>query len=137
MAYSLPHVPQNLNFIASKAVNYVDDLKSIAGSLPALQEQANLVSAFALVFGLDQSQLKFRAYHFPFSTPGRDPSRLHQMAIQVHGPNWVPTQCPIRAVGSLKDLDFHIGMDLGGDQQYQVTKQRLVTALEAMKFKFC
>ena len=50
-------------------VNYADNLKSIAGNLPSLQEQANLVSAFALVFGLDQSKAKFRAFHFPFGTP--------------------------------------------------------------------
>ena len=37
-------------------VNYADDLKPIAGNLTSLQEQANLVSAFALVFGLDQSK---------------------------------------------------------------------------------
>ena len=40
-------------------VNYADDLKSIAGNLTSLQEQANLVSAFVLVFGLDQSKTKF------------------------------------------------------------------------------
>ena len=31
---------------------------------------------------------------------------------------------------------YYLDMDLGGDQQFKVTLQRLTTALEAMKYKF-
>jgi hypothetical protein len=56
----------------------VDDLKLVAGNLGSLQEQANLVSAFALVFGLDQSKPKFRAFRFPFDAPKDQPDLLQK-----------------------------------------------------------
>jgi hypothetical protein len=62
-------------------VNYADDLKSIAGILGSLQEQANLVSAFALVFGLHQFKAKFRAFRFPFDTPDEHRTNLPMMDI--------------------------------------------------------
>ena len=43
----------------------VDPLNQQRAILGSLQEQANLVSAFALVVGLDQSKTKFRAFRFP------------------------------------------------------------------------
>ena len=69
---------------AAQTVNYADDLKSIAGNLASLQEQANLVSAFALVFGLDQSKAKFWAFHFPFGTPDEHRNSLDQLSILTH-----------------------------------------------------
>jgi hypothetical protein len=59
---------QQLQDRLAHAVSYADDLKSIAGNSGSLQEQANLVLAFALVFGLDQSKAKFQAFRFLFDT---------------------------------------------------------------------
>ena len=42
----------------------------------------------------------------------------------------------VQHLGTLKDLGYYLDTDLGGDQQYKVTLQRLTTALEAMKYKF-
>jgi hypothetical protein len=58
-----------LNDGLGHTINYADDLKSVAGNLASLQEQANFVSAFALVFKLDQSKTKFRAFSFPVDVP--------------------------------------------------------------------
>ena len=48
-----------LNDRLAHTINYAGDLKSVAGNLGSLQEQANLVTAFALVFKLNQSKTKF------------------------------------------------------------------------------
>jgi hypothetical protein len=87
-------------------VNYADDLKSIAGNLPSLQEQANLVSAFALVFGLDQSKAKFRAFHFPFGTPEEHRQSLDQLSILTHTAGWTAATVTIQNLGTLKDLGY-------------------------------
>ena len=118
------------------AINYADDLKSIAGNLASLQEQANLVSAFALVCGLDQSKTKFRAFRFPFDIPEDQREQLPAMDIKVHKQGWQTDSVSIQSIGTLKDLGYHLDTDLGGEQQFKITLQRLTTALEAMKYKF-
>ena len=42
----------------------------------------------------------------------------------------------VQPIGTLKDLGYYLDTDLGGEQQFKVTLQRLTTALEAMKHKF-
>jgi hypothetical protein len=117
-------------------VNYADDLKSIAGHLDSLQEQANLVSAFALVFGLDQSKTKFRAFRFPFDIPEEHRANLPTLDVMVHKAGWQADIVKVQPIGTLKDLGYYLDTDLGGEQQFKVTLQRLTTALEAMKHKF-
>jgi hypothetical protein len=104
--------------------------------LGSLQEQANLVSAFALVFGLDQSKAKFRAFRFPFDTPDEHKANLPMIDILVHKKGWQVDTVHVQSIGTLKDLGYHLDTDLGGEQQFKVTLQRLTTALEAMKHKF-
>ena len=118
------------------AVNYADDLKSIAGSLTSLQEQANLVSAFALVFSLDQSKTKFRAFRFQFDVPEDLRDQLPAINVQVYKQGRKMDSVLIQSIGTLKDLGYHLDTDLGGEQQFKITLQRLTTALEAMKYKF-
>jgi hypothetical protein len=42
----------------------------------------------------------------------------------------------VQYLGTLKDLRYFLDTDLGEEQQFKVTLQRLTTALEAMKYKF-
>ena len=105
----------------------------MAGNLGSLQEQANLVSAFALVFGLDQSKTKFRAFRFPFDVPM---DQIIRMEVEVHKKGWQTDTVSVQHLDTLKDLGYYLDMDLGGEQQFKVTLQRLTTALEAMKHKF-
>ena len=67
--------------LPTQSIMHADDLKSVAGNLGSLQEQANLVSAFALVFGLDQSRTKFRAFRFPFDVPMDQRDRISPMEV--------------------------------------------------------
>ena len=48
------HIPcQNGILHPVNAIGYADDLLTASGSLGALQDQADLVSIFAMIFGLD------------------------------------------------------------------------------------
>ena len=75
---------QQLNDRLAHAINYADDLKSVARNLGSLQQQANLVSAFALVFGLDQSKMKFRAFRFPFDVPMDQRDQILPVEEEIH-----------------------------------------------------
>ena len=127
---------QHLKDRLAHAINYADDLKSVAGNLGSLQEQANLVSAFALVFGLDQSKTKFHAFRFPFDVPPDQRDQIIPMEVEVHKKGWQTDTVSVQHLGTLKDLGYYLDTDLGGDQQFKVTLQRLTTAIEAMKYKF-
>jgi hypothetical protein len=127
---------QQLNDRLAHTINYADDLKSVAGNIGSLQEQANLVSAFALVFGLIQSETKFCAFRFPFDIPVDQRDHLLPMKVEVHNKGWQMDTISIQHTGTLKDLGYYLDSDLGGDQQFKVTLQRLTTALEAMMYKF-
>ena len=71
-----------------------------------LQEQANPVSVFILIiFELDQSQMKFRAFPFPVSVAKSVWSKLPNLKMEIHRKNWEVKHCPVKAVGSLNDLE--------------------------------
>ena len=58
------------------------------------------------------------------------------MDIKVHKQGWQTDSVSIQSIGTLKDLGYHLDTDLGGEQQFKITLQRLTTALEGMKYKF-
>ena len=93
------------------------------------------MSAFALVFGLDQSKTKFRTFRFPFDVPPNQRDQIIPMEVEVHKKGWQTDTVSVQHLGTLKDLGYYLDTDLGGDQQFKVTLQRLTTALEAMKYK--
>ena len=94
------------------------------------------MSAFALIFGLDQSKTKFRAFQFPFGIP--EDYRLDALPLEivVHSVGWTPTTVAVHAIGTLKERAITLIRSWGGEAQFKVTLQRLTTALEAMKHKF-
>jgi hypothetical protein len=104
--------------------------------LGSLQEQANLVSAFALVFRLDQSKTKFRIFCLPFDIPDEHRANSPTMNIQVHKQGWQADTVQLQPIGTLKDLGVNLNTDLGGKHQFKLKLQRLTTALESMKHKF-
>ena len=92
------------------------------------------MSAFALVFGLDQSKTKFRAFRFSFDVPMDQRDQIIPMEVEVHKKGWQTDTVSVQHLGTLKDLGYYLDTDLGGDQQFKVTLQRLTTALEAIKY---
>jgi hypothetical protein len=127
---------QQLNYRLAHTINYAEVLKLVAGNLDRLQEQANLESAFALVFGLDQSKTKFCAFRFPFDKSIDQRDQLLPMEVEVHKKDWQTDTVSVQHLGTMKDLGYYLDMDMGGDQQFKVTLQRLTTALEAIKYQF-
>jgi len=87
----------------------------VSGHLGSLQEQANLVSAFALVFGLDQSRTKFRAFRFPFDIPMDQRDQIPPMEVVVHKKGWQTETVRVQHLGALKDLGYYLDTDLGGE----------------------
>ena len=51
---------------ATQTIAYADDLLSVNSTITSLQQQADLVAAFAAIFELDLAHTKFRAYEFPY-----------------------------------------------------------------------
>jgi Reverse transcriptase (RNA-dependent DNA polymerase) len=68
---------------ATQAIAYADDLLSVSSTLASLQQQADLVAAFAAIFELDLAHAEFRAYEFPYH-------RIH--ANQAQSPPYSPIQ---------------------------------------------
>ena len=62
--------------------------------------------------------------------------QIPPMEVVVHKKGWQTETVRVQHLGALKDLGYYLDTDLGGEQQFKVTLQRLTTALEAMKYKF-
>jgi hypothetical protein len=95
-----------------------------------LQQQADLVSAFALIFGLDLATHKFRAYVFAFGSPT---NLMKHRTIRIHGPNWTPEDVTLRTEGLVKVLGVHLDLDLSGKSQLEITRKRLKKEIAALQ----
>ena len=109
---------------------FADDLVSMGTSTYSIQQQADLVSAFSLIFGLDLATHKFRAYVFAFGEPL---SFLNHRSIRIHGPAWIPEVVTFRTEGPVKVLGVHLDLDLSGRSQLEISRKRLRKGLEALK----
>ena len=95
----------------------------------------NLVTAFGLIFGLDQSRMKFKSILFPF---GKQPTNSTQLSgtVILRGPNWSAYPCQVESDSSFRDLGFIYNTTLTGNSQYEATLQRLSVSLNALRYKF-
>eukprot|EP01032_Pedospumella_encystans_P017983 gene17983-20484_t len=77
--------------VSSQDTCYADDLLSPAATLENLQLKADLISAFALIFGLDiaSNKLRLHCHLWSGTTPPTQPE------LTLHGPNWQPTNLPV------------------------------------------
>ena len=62
------------------------------------------MSAVALVFGLDQSKTKFRAFRFPFDVPMDKRDQILPMEVEVHKKGLQTDTVSVQHLGTLKDL---------------------------------
>ena len=109
---------------------FADDLISMGTSTYSLQQQADLVSAFSLIFGLDLATHKFRAYVFSFGSPT---NLMKHRTIRIHGPNWIPEDVTLRTEGPVKVLGVHLDLDLSGKSQLEITRMRLKKGIAALQ----
>jgi Reverse transcriptase (RNA-dependent DNA polymerase) len=84
---------------ATQAIAYADDLFSVSSTITSLQQQADLVAAFAAIFELDLAHTKLRGYEFPYHRiHARQPS-TPPLILKVNG-----TDIPLRQTETLMYL---------------------------------
>jgi hypothetical protein len=81
-------------------IAYADDLLSGMSTLKGLQLKADIVSAFAIIFGLDIAKAKLRTFlHQPHLK-----SQSHHVSISIHTTGWQEHKVIVRHSGVLKSL---------------------------------
>ena len=106
---ALSRIPNQLNKLGPngelqnvQAIGFADDLLSAAGSIETLQKQADIVSIFAMIFGLEIAHSKLRT----LSTNWSGSHWYHEQIppILVHRSPWSPVEIQIQHNGQLKLL---------------------------------
>ena len=103
-------------------IAYADDLLSGMSSLAGIQEKANIVSAFAIIFGLDIATSKLRTFqHLVGISSPRTP-----LIVDIHTSGWVPVSIPVATTGTLKALGmlYDISSPNLHQSQFLATKLR-------------
>ena len=113
-------------------MGYADDLVSTASTLPGLQRQADIISAFALCFDMEISVTKLRLARFSGPRPPPLAAQADPEALIIHGRDWSPQQVEVKGDGTVKMLGMTF--DIRGPQrtQAQATKLRLARASTIM-----
>ena len=115
---------------SSQAIAYADDLLSVSSTITSLQQQADLVAAFAAVFELDLAHTKFRAYEFPYHrTHVRQPS-TPPLTLKVNGKD-----IPLRQTGTLMYLGSQYDLDPKGQSQFDHHQLQLDRHLHAIRHR--
>ena len=98
---------------STQAIAYADDLHSDSSTITSLQQQADLVAAFAAIFELNLAHTKFRAYEIPYHRiHARQPSTPPLM-LKVNG-----IDIPLRQTGTLTYLGSQYDLDLKGELRF-------------------
>ena len=97
---------------------FADDMLSLASRHAAMQQKADIVSAFAIVFGMEVRSDKLRAFHYSF---GKFKENCPSDLI-IHTLGWVPTSVPIATQGDLKFLGVSHDPLGVGSTQLELTK---------------
>ena len=105
------------------AIGYADDLLTASGSLGALQDQADLVSIFAMIFGLDIAHSKLRTLDTHWA--GSHERQTKMEPITVHKSSWASVEVPIQHNGHLKLLGTMFDWDNSGKTQLAKCEQQL------------
>ena len=85
----------------SEDIAYADDLVSGMSSITGLQLKADIVSAYAIIFGLDIATTKLRTFlHHPSGIIPKTPT----YSINIHTTGWIEHKINISTTGTLKAL---------------------------------
>jgi hypothetical protein len=85
-----------------------DYLMPITATFIALQKKADIVSVFAIIFGIDLSDTKFRAFVAIFEVGSQHIFRK----LQIHRYGWIPTTVELQLDGSFKQLGAVLDMSV-------------------------
>jgi ribonuclease HI len=103
-------------------IAYADDLLSGMSTMEGIQEKAKIVSAFAIVFGLDIAKTKLRSFIHNSHTLHSSTPR----SFFIYTSGWVAHSVPIATAGSLKSLGmvYDISSTQLHKTQFELTKLR-------------
>ena len=116
---------------------YADDLISVSSRIDGIQDKADIVSAFSIIFGLDIATQKLRAVQVHWGS--EDPNADQHVDIVVHTDNWHnvshvpllswdhPDAKPIKYLGVLYDFDNT------GRTQLAATRLQIITDLHVLQ----
>jgi hypothetical protein len=119
---------------------YADDLISVSACIDGLQDKADLVSAFSIIFGLDIAVQKLRAVQIHWGS--ENPHADTNTTIIVHKDHWQttthvpllshndPLAKPIKYLGVLFDYDNT------GRSQLALTKLQIQTDFRSLQRKY-
>ena len=115
---------------AAQAIAYADDLLSISSTQTCLQQQADLVSAFAQIFELDLAHTKFRAYEFPYHRTHAQQPATPPVTLRVNN-----VDIPLRQTGTLTYLGSQYDLDPKGQSQFDHHQSQLDRHLHAIRHR--
>ena len=104
---------------------FVDDLTSFMGTYEGIQTEADIISAFCIIFGIEISITKLRAARLQWGNahlPGKD-------HILVHTAGWIPHEIKLENDGFYKTLGMTIDANPLSITQNSIVRQQILTAL--------
>jgi ribonuclease HI len=102
---------------------YVDDITSLHGTIEGLQREADIISAYCQLFGLDLSLHKLKAYRLQWGNahiPGAD-------HVLIHSQCWTPYPLTLESDGTFKTLGMTVDANTTFHTQFEITKQNALT----------
>jgi hypothetical protein len=96
------HLPDNA---------FADDTLSFAADHDTLQEKANIVSAFSIIFGTDLRADKLRVAHYSYGSEDRSIQKQDSLTVHTQDAThrWHPNPVKIRSDGTWEFLYAHMG----------------------------
>ena len=101
-------------------IAYADDLISIVGTPEALQDKADIMSAWCLSSGVKMNTSKLRTFGISW---GAD--RSSSDFLKIHGEAWTEIMIGINRDGFMTQLGVIWDMDLNNNKQFEAIKERL------------
>ena len=108
---------------------------SLVARFKALQDKADIVSAFAIIMGMDIVVSKLRAFHLQFSDEEIARNNPTHLILQLFG--WEEVEVPMASEGDLKHLGVLHDPTGQGDGQLAVSKAILTSHCNTISSRKC
>ena len=111
--------------ICQQSSAFVDDLTSFRGTYEGIQAEADIISAFCIIYGIELSLNKLQAIRIQWGNeylPG-------EQYILVHTAGWAPHRIPLVSDGAYKTLGMTIDSNPVSFTQFNIVRQQLQTSL--------
>jgi ribonuclease HI len=106
--------------IEQESSAYVDDVTSLHGTIEGIQHEADIISAFCLLFGFELSLHKIKGYRIQWGNAHLPGDNL----VTIHSKGWSPFHLTLENDGAFKTLGMTIDANTSFHTQFQITQQR-------------